>query len=57
MCSRVLKEIEQRIKGAEEEREDKKNFTIEGLDGAPASLKVVDQPMSGLALDGPPPQS
>lgn len=49
---RVLKEIEQRIKGAEEEREEKKNFTIEGLDDAPASMKVVDQPVPGITLDG-----
>jgi hypothetical protein len=48
----VLKEIEQRIKGAEEEREEKKNFTIEGLDDAPASMKVVDQPVPGITLDG-----
>lgn len=48
---RILDAINQRIKEAAAEREQKKNFTIEGLDAAPSTMKVVDQPIDGLALD------
>lgn len=47
---RILKGIDERIQSAEQEREEKKNFSIEGLDAAPASMKVVDQPVGGLTL-------